>query len=276
MALSKAMLVQVPTISGESILSVGAVISAGGQIATVILYRRAVLQAFSGKWLEHSCCWTYVGTIERPVCWWHVVAVPQIHLHPSLGAVQVFKHKYLNVLLWGSTAIDAMYIISTQNRRHHRCHPPRARHHPALKTHPSNQLCRTYPRRRPFRSFHWLQNWRPIHNWASSPRRWRSPAICSDGSAPRRETRSSGKSAPAKIRQLRLPPGQASRRVVRISWWTYALNPAHRRDPDTMGDAAMCWVEGIRPPQLEKIDTDGTLSKRGKKNSLRMVCRSIG
>jgi len=56
MALSKAMLVQVPTISGESILSVGAVISAGGQIATVILYRRAVLQAFSGKWLEHSCC----------------------------------------------------------------------------------------------------------------------------------------------------------------------------------------------------------------------------
>ena len=48
-------------------------------------------------------------------------------------------------------------------------------------------------------------------------------------------------------------------------WWTYALDPAHLRDPDTMGDAAMCWVEGIRPPQPEKIDTDGTLSKRGKK-----------
>ena len=25
-------------------------------------------------------------------------------------------------------------------------------------------------------------------------------------------------------------------------WWTDALDPAHRRDPDTMGDAAMCWV----------------------------------
>jgi len=49
MALSKAMLVQVPTISGESILSVGAVISAGGQIATVILYRRAVFKHLVGN-----------------------------------------------------------------------------------------------------------------------------------------------------------------------------------------------------------------------------------
>ena len=36
-------------------------------------------------------------------------------------------------------------------------------------------------------------------------------------------------------------------------WWMYALDPVHRRDPDTMGDAAMCWVEGIRPPQPERF-----------------------
>ena len=41
-------------------------------------------------------------------------------------------------------------------------------------------------------------------------------------------------------------------------WWSYALDPADRRDPDTMGDAAICWVNGIRPPQPEKIDADGT------------------
>jgi len=35
-------------------------------------------------------------------------------------------------------------------------------------------------------------------------------------------------------------------------------HPAHCRDPDTMGDAAICWVKGIRPPQPEKIDADGT------------------
>ena len=42
-------------------------------------------------------------------------------------------------------------------------------------------------------------------------------------------------------------------------WWSYAHDPAHRRDPDTMGDAAICWVKAIRPPQPEKIDADGTL-----------------
>ena len=41
-------------------------------------------------------------------------------------------------------------------------------------------------------------------------------------------------------------------------WWSYAHDPAHRRDRDTMGDAAICWVKGIRPPQPEKIDADGT------------------
>jgi hypothetical protein len=41
-------------------------------------------------------------------------------------------------------------------------------------------------------------------------------------------------------------------------WWSYAHDPAHRCDPDTMGDAAICWVKGIRPPQPEKIDADGT------------------
>ena len=42
-------------------------------------------------------------------------------------------------------------------------------------------------------------------------------------------------------------------------WWTYALDPAHRRDTDIMGDAAMYWVGGMRPPQPEQIDADGTL-----------------
>jgi hypothetical protein len=42
-------------------------------------------------------------------------------------------------------------------------------------------------------------------------------------------------------------------------WGSYAHDPAYRRDPDTMGDAAMCWVEGIPPPQQEKIDDDCTL-----------------
>ena len=32
-------------------------------------------------------------------------------------------------------------------------------------------------------------------------------------------------------------------------WWSYAHDPAHRRDHDTMGDAAICWVKGIWPPQ---------------------------
>ena len=41
-------------------------------------------------------------------------------------------------------------------------------------------------------------------------------------------------------------------------WWTDAHDPAHRRDPDIMGDAAICWVKGIRPPQPEQIDADGT------------------
>ena len=41
-------------------------------------------------------------------------------------------------------------------------------------------------------------------------------------------------------------------------WWSFALDPAHRRDPDIMGNAAMYWVKGIRPPQPEKIDADGT------------------
>ena len=36
-------------------------------------------------------------------------------------------------------------------------------------------------------------------------------------------------------------------------WWTYALDPVYRRDPDITGDAAMCWVEGIRPPQPERF-----------------------
>ena len=36
-------------------------------------------------------------------------------------------------------------------------------------------------------------------------------------------------------------------------WWTYALNPVYRRDPDITGDAATCWVEGIRPPQPERF-----------------------
>ena len=36
-------------------------------------------------------------------------------------------------------------------------------------------------------------------------------------------------------------------------WWTDALDPAHRRNPDITGDAAMCWVEGIRPPQPERF-----------------------
>ena len=35
-------------------------------------------------------------------------------------------------------------------------------------------------------------------------------------------------------------------------WWTYALDPVYRRDPDITGDAAICWVEGIRPPQPER------------------------
>jgi len=51
----------------------------------------------------------------------------------------------------------------------------------------------------------------------------------------------------------------APRRPYHGLWWTYALDPAHRRDPDTMGDAAMCWVEGIRPPQPEQIHAYGTL-----------------
>jgi hypothetical protein len=35
---------------------------------------------------------------------------------------------------------------------------------------------------------------------------------------------------------------------------------SHRiTDRDTMGDAAICWVKGILPPQPEKIDADGTL-----------------
>ena len=42
-------------------------------------------------------------------------------------------------------------------------------------------------------------------------------------------------------------------------WGSYAHDPAYRRDPDTMGDAAICWVKGILPPQPEKIDADGTL-----------------
>jgi hypothetical protein len=41
-------------------------------------------------------------------------------------------------------------------------------------------------------------------------------------------------------------------------WWSYALNPGDRRDPDTMRDVPMCWVKGIRPPQPEKFDADGT------------------
>ena len=53
--------------------------------------------------------------------------------------------------------------------------------------------------------------------------------------------------------------GVAPRRPYLRLWSTYALDPAHRRDPDTMGDAAMCWVGGIRPPQQEKIDADRTL-----------------
>ena len=42
-------------------------------------------------------------------------------------------------------------------------------------------------------------------------------------------------------------------------WWSYAHDPAYRRDRDTMGDAAIYWVKGILPPQPEKIDADGTL-----------------
>ena len=36
-------------------------------------------------------------------------------------------------------------------------------------------------------------------------------------------------------------------------WWTDTLDPAH-----IIGDTAMCWVKGIRLPQPEQIDTDGT------------------
>ena len=36
-------------------------------------------------------------------------------------------------------------------------------------------------------------------------------------------------------------------------WLTYALDPVHRRDPDITGDAAMYWIEGVRPPQPEKF-----------------------
>ena len=42
-------------------------------------------------------------------------------------------------------------------------------------------------------------------------------------------------------------------------WWTDALDPAYRRDPDTIGDAAMCWVKRVPPPQPEQIHADGTL-----------------
>ena len=57
------------------------------------------------------------------------------------------------------------------------------------------------------------------------------------------------------------PPGHgvAPSRSYHGLWWTYALNPAHRCDPDTMGGAAMCWIKGIRPPQPEQIHADGTL-----------------
>ena len=57
------------------------------------------------------------------------------------------------------------------------------------------------------------------------------------------------------------PGAMASRRAgpMGCGGRTYALDPAHRRDPDTMGDAAMCGVEGIPPPQQEKIDDDCTL-----------------
>ena len=42
-------------------------------------------------------------------------------------------------------------------------------------------------------------------------------------------------------------------------WWTDALDPAYCRDPDTMGDAAMYWVEHrVRPPQPAQIHADGT------------------
>ncbi len=41
-------------------------------------------------------------------------------------------------------------------------------------------------------------------------------------------------------------------------WWTDTLDPAHRRDPDTMGGAAMCGVGGVRPPQPERFHYNGT------------------
>ena len=36
-------------------------------------------------------------------------------------------------------------------------------------------------------------------------------------------------------------------------------HPVHRRDPDTMGMVALCWVGRVRPPQPEKIHADGNL-----------------
>jgi hypothetical protein len=36
-------------------------------------------------------------------------------------------------------------------------------------------------------------------------------------------------------------------------WWTDALNPEHRHDPDTMGDTAMHWVGRVRPPSRRKF-----------------------
>ena len=41
-------------------------------------------------------------------------------------------------------------------------------------------------------------------------------------------------------------------------WWADALDPAHRRDPDIMGDEAIRWVGHVRQPQPEKNHAGGT------------------